>query len=471
MSGGAGPDHDVREAAAAFGKAVTASLPLVEALAAGPDAEATEPNHPVPTHLIHWPVGPRVTAVPPDLRRRALEEGWLVTTEQPGPVDPSVTGPLAGWHVAVKDLIDVAGLPVRNGTPGGLWRNPSTSAPAWTRLAGAGAHCVGKTAMHEMAWGLTTPTIGNPHDRHRFAGGSSGGSGAVVVAGAAHAALGTDTGGSIRVPAALCGVVGLRPTHGTVDTSDVTPMAPSQDVVGPLAPDLDTCALLLEQLIDRPLLMNPDARARPWRVGVLDSPGALEAEVDAAYRDTLTRLRDRGVEVVHLAHTPLRESGALSVLTMLAESALLHAPAVSADPDGFGGEFRGITSVGEALLAQRSDIEDLLQGARRALRMRTAALFDAHRLDAVLTPTTPCVAPLRSRGVVLLGGRHVPVATALSTFTAWSAASGWPAISVPVPAPDLPVGIQVMALPHREDVCLMLGRWAQRSLSRGELWK
>lgn len=461
MSDDGRPTPDAREAAAAFGKVATVSLPVVEALAAGPDAEAPEPDHPVPTGLTPWPMPPPITPVPPDLRRRAADNGWLVTAERPQPTDPDDTRPLAGWDVAVKDLIDVAGLPVRNGTPGGLWRNPSTSAPVWTRLVEAGARCAGKSATHEMAWGLTTPAIGNPHDQRRFAGGSSGGSAAVVAAGAAHGALGTDTGGSIRVPAALCGVVGLRPTHGTIAPSGVTPMAPSQDVTGPLAPDLDRCALLLEHLLGRPLRLDPDAQPNRWRIGVLLSPGALEDEVEAAYHATVARLHDRGVQVVEIPHPPLRESGALSVLTMLAESATLHATAVAADPDGFGAEFRGITSAGEALLAQRHEVDDLLRAARRALRVRTAELFDAHRLDAVLTPTTPCVAPLRNEGAVSLARRQVPVANALSVFTAWSAASGWPAISVPVPAERLPVGIQLMSRPHREDVCLALGGWVQ----------
>lgn len=448
--------HDAR---IAYGKALTASMPAIEELAADPEADGAELHHRRPGDARPWPPPAVLPPIPPDARQIAREAGWLVAAlDDLG--SPGV-GRLAGLDVAVKDLIDVAGLPVRNGTPGGLWRDPSTSAPAWSSLARAGARCVGKAATHELAWGVTTPAIGNPHDLTRYAGGSSGGSGACVASGAAHGALGTDTGGSIRVPAALCGVVGIRPTHGSVDPAGVTPMAPSQDVVGPLARDVTTCAVMLEELTGRPV--GPPEERRRRRIGVLVSPGALDADVAAAYARTRSRLADRGVEIVEIPRIPLRESGALSLVTMVAESAALHAEAVAADPEGFGPEVRGILSVGRRLLEARGpdDVTTLLRRGRHALRVRTEELFAEHRIDAFLTPTTPCVAPLRGRPTVRLGERDVPVSAALSRFTAWSAAAGWPAISVPVPAGPLPVGIQLMARPWREDLCLALGELAQ----------
>ncbi|MQA76790.1 MAG: amidase, partial [Solirubrobacterales bacterium] len=181
---------------------------------------------------------------------------------------------LAGLSVAVKDIVDVAGLPTRNGTAGGRWREPVRSATAWQLLAEAGARCVGKSATHEMAWGVTTPQI--PHPRHaaHSCGGSSGGSAACVATGAAHGALGTDTGGSIRIPAALCGVLGFRPTTGAVGLTGVTPLAPEQDAIGPLAAELPTCLAMLEALLARPSTPPADATV-PARVGVLSRTGRL----------------------------------------------------------------------------------------------------------------------------------------------------------------------------------------------------
>lgn len=443
----------------AYGRVLEASLPLVRELAEA-DASEPPPAPPAPGATAPWRSLP--DDVPEQVRhaRRsyAREQGWLLTAAN---ARPPTMGPLNGFDVGVKDLIDVAGFPVHNGTPGGLWRVPTTSAPAWRALQGAGARFVGKTATHEMAWGVTTPQIGNPHDRDRVAGGSSGGSAASVATGAADAALGTDTGGSIRIPAALCGVVGIRPTHGTVSLDGVTPLAPSQDVVGPLAPDVATAAVLLETMTGRLLGGRNDPSPKGLRIGAPADPGSLDAVVGASYENALLRLADLGVEVVECPTPLLRDAGALSVVTMLAESAALHADAVRCAPGAFGSEARALLTIGSDAAASG----DLLLRARATLRSRTAAAFAHYGIDAFVTPTTPCVAPPRDQPTIRLGDRDVPVATALSRFTAWSAATGWPAITVPLRAPtaaattgtSLPCGLQVMARSHREDICLRVG--------------
>jgi Asp-tRNA(Asn)/Glu-tRNA(Gln) amidotransferase A subunit family amidase len=426
-----------------YGKAMQASLRAVHELVAG------EPG-PAPRQ-VRWEAAPSGATV-----AEARERGWLVAVPPAGApcgavVGASGDGPLSGLAVAVKDIIDVAGLPTRNGTRGGRWREPERSATAWQRLGDAGARCVGKSATHEMAWGVTTPQIPNPLDPARVAGGSSGGSAACVTAGVSPGALGTDTGGSIRIPAALCGVVGIRPTLGSVPMDGITPMAPSQDTVGPIARDLATCAAMLEVLLDRPLALDQDVVPR-LRVGALASPGRVDAETATAYDETVRRLQDAGVEVVRCETDLVHRSGGVSTLAMMLESAAEHAGAVHADPSAFGGEARALLTLGTGLGDQR---EPLLR-ARQVLRSRTRELFARLRIDAMLTPATACVAPLRESRTVRLGDREVPVATALSRFTAWASATGLPAISVPVPTPGLPVGMQLMAREHDEDVCLLL---------------
>ncbi len=414
----------------------------------------TTPDGPTADLAVPPPPAPRTTVA------AALEEGWLVSAP-PDQAEGSGEGPLTGLTVAVKDLIDVAGLPTRNGTPRGAWRAASTSAPVWRRLAASGAACVGKAALHEMAWGVTSPALRNPLDPSRYTGGSSGGSAAAVAAGVCGAALGTDTGGSIRVPAALCGLVGLRPTHGLLPLEGITALAPSQDVVGPIAPDVATCAAVLGALLDAPLPALPDSGVG-LRVGVLADPGPMDGAVAAAYDDFLDALRRAGVELVHCHEVPTREAGALSVVTMLVESAAAHASTVHADPLGFGGEARALLTLAEDLVG--AETTTLLRRARTTLRADTASLYDQLRIDAFLTPTTSCVAPRRDATHVPLAGREVPVTAALSRHTAWSAATGWPAVSVPVPTPGpLPAGMQLMARPHQEHLALGLGSVATTS--------
>lgn len=431
---------------AAYTRVLEAALTIVQDLASHRHDTAPRPNVP--------PVGAWVdpTRRPPTTSvAEALSRGWLVT---PGSAGSGGSGALAGLTVALKDNIDVAGFPTRNGTPSGGWRTPTRSAPAWQRLAEEGATCVGKAAMHEMAWGVTTPMISNPLDEDCYCGGSSGGSAAAVASGVCTGALGTDTGGSIRIPAALCGVVGLRPTHGLLPVAGVTPLAPNQDVVGPIATDVVTCTALMERLLGHPLTPAHEPN-RAWRVGIHPDPGPMDEAVAEAYRSTLEKLSQAGVHLVECPDAPVREASALSVVTMLVESAGLHAEAVRSSPYEYGGEARALLTLAADLVSPRTTA--LLERSRSVLHSETTSFYSEWRLDAFLTPTTPCVAPRRDHATVSLSGREIPVSAALSRHTAWAAAIGWPAISTPAPTPGpLPAGMQLMTPPHRDDVCLSL---------------
>lgn len=432
----------------AFTAAAQAALTIVRdaATAGGSGHGAAAWPRPASSDSFHaWRPHPATASI-----AQAVDVGWIVA---PGDRDASrPDGRLSGLRVAVKDVIDVAGLPTRNGTPGATWRVPETSAAAWSLLADEGALCVGKAATHELAWGVTTAGVPHPLDPTRMPGGSSGGSAACVAAGVADAALGTDTGGSIRIPAALCGVVGLRPTTGSVPRDGVTPLAPTQDVVGPLAHDVSTCAAVAEVMLGRPL-----GRSTPsiGRVGVLTATGGLDDATAEAWSRTVAGLDASGAQTVAIEAAPLRLAGALSLLTMLRESAKSHADAALADRAGFGGEARALVTLGRTLEIE----EHLLRRARAALRDDTVRVFADHGVAAVITPATACTAPTRSAQVVELGGRQVPVATALTRFTAWAATIGLPAISVPAPSESrLPVGIQVIAAPDDEATCLTVAR-------------
>jgi Asp-tRNA(Asn)/Glu-tRNA(Gln) amidotransferase A subunit family amidase len=403
-----------------------------------------------------WPerrgvVGP---AIVPALRARdeldlarARIEGWLVSPPAEGAAG---AGSLDGVGVAVKDVIDVAGLPTGNGAAGRPARVPTDHAAAWAVLEARGARCIGKAATHEWAWGVTTPTIANPVDPSRLAGGSSGGSAAAVSGGAAHAGLGTDTGGSIRIPAALCGVVGIRPTWGRIDMAGITPLAPEQDVVGPLATDVATAAAMLEVLLGRHCMPSEDT-VHGLRVGLLVRTGALDGHVDHHYMETLHALESLGVHLVPLDTNLPRLAANLSLVTMLTSSARLYAGQVRSAPETFGSATRALLTLGEDLL----DADEVVR-ARRALEAMTADLFRTHDLDLVLTPSVPCVAPSRTADHIDLTNRIEHVDAALTRFTAWAAATGLPAIAVPTGRGRLPTSMHVMAPPDREDACLRL---------------
>lgn len=382
----------------------------------------------------------------------ARERGWL-TFVAAGREEAPAPGPLHGLTVSVKDIVDVAGMPTHNGTPSALWREPSESAPVWQRLRGDGASCVGKSATHEMAWGLTTPQIPHPVDPDRCAGGSSGGAAASIAAGVCDGGIGTDTGGSVRVPAALCGVVGFRPTWGTVPTDGITPLAPAQDVPGPLAHDVRTALAMLESLAGR-AMTPPDPDVEGLRIGVLARTGRLQPAVERACRDALERLEHAGAVLVPIETDVVRHSAGISLLTMLEASARLHAGSVRADPAGFGDEARALLTLGEPLEEHAS----LIVAGRAGIVDRTERLFSEHRIDAFMTPTTACTAPLRRAATVAVGGRDEPVSAALARFTAWASVTGMPALSLPVGADGhgMPIGIQVMAPPHHEPICALI---------------
>ncbi|MGH3357525.1 MAG: amidase family protein, partial [Nocardioidaceae bacterium] len=190
-------DADERRARETYGAWMVRGREVVTALAERPERPGWPDDDP-PDDLpaSRWTRRPYPDRTAVDA---ALAQGWLVAAP-PDDIRAEATGsgPLRGLAAGVKDIIDVAGMPTRNGTSGAAWREPTDSADCWSALAGAGARCVGKAATHEMAWGVTTPQIANPLAADRIAGGSSGGSAAAVASGAAHGALGTDTGGSIR---------------------------------------------------------------------------------------------------------------------------------------------------------------------------------------------------------------------------------------------------------------------------------
>jgi Asp-tRNA(Asn)/Glu-tRNA(Gln) amidotransferase A subunit family amidase len=369
-------------------------------------------------------------------------------------------GPLAGVPVAIKDVFDVAGQRVGNGTSGFGQRTASEDSTAWARLAAAGAVPAGRTRLPELAWDVRTPGCVNPWAPGRDVGGSSGGSAVAVAAGVVRFALGTDTGGSIRIPAALCGVAGLRPTAGAVSGRGVTALAPAMDTAGPIAATVADCLLVHTLLTGAGPGGQPVQGPAGLRVGWPEEfwRGRVSPDAERCTAAAASALRDAGADVVPVDLPPLAaQARNAAYVIILAESAgLWHAAAAAAAPGEVSGRLAGLLAAGAAVPAA-----GYLRARRVAavLRREIGALLARQRLAALLLPTVPVAAAPTGAESVEIGGRAVPVEAAYVSLTGLASVTGLPALSVPcgLAGSGLPLGAQLVGPAHTEAVLCRLG--------------
>jgi aspartyl-tRNA(Asn)/glutamyl-tRNA(Gln) amidotransferase subunit A len=369
-------------------------------------------------------------------------------------------GPLHGVPVAVKDLLAMRGTPTTAGSKILADNITDSDAAAVERLEAAGAVIIGKTRLSEFAYspGSNNAHYGstrNPRHPERDTGGSSSGSAAAVGAELVYAAIGSDTGGSIRIPASFCGIVGLKPTFGRISLYGVLPLAWSLDHLGPLTRSVADAALMLECLagydrrdsrtrqgIRAPVPADLDAGVRGLRIGVLgdDGTGARlgsDAAI-AAWRQGLAAMQHNGAELVRIDLPELEPLRLLNSAILAMEASSYHQPWLRARLEDYG-EFMRQRIL--AAFAYRPGAFVRAQQARAALRQRCDAIWE--RIDLLSTPAQPDVAPpLGSLGSI--------------AFTAPFNLLGWPAISVPcgIGADDLPIGLQLVGKPWDEATVL-----------------
>jgi aspartyl-tRNA(Asn)/glutamyl-tRNA(Gln) amidotransferase subunit A len=352
--------------------------------------------------------------------------------------------PHDGIALAVKDLFDTAGLTTTYGSIVFAEHVPEKTAEAVIRLEAAGYVDVGKTNLHEFAYGTTSQnahfgTVPNPAFPGRIAGGSSGGSAAALAAGLADAALGTDSGGSIRIPAACCGLVGLKPTYGLVPLDGCFPLAPTFDHAGPMARTVDECARMLAALVP-----GLERREHPApRVGVAWVEDC-DPLVAARVQEVADRLDARPVEL------PLERD---TYRLFMREVADVHRDLFADHADEYGDNVR--TKIERCLAVTDAEVE-AARRAREDYRRAAEALFET--IDVLLTPTLARVPPPADVS-------ELEVREKLIRFTYPFNLLGWPALALPAGLAEdaLPASAQLVARPGEESMLLSIGA----SLERG----
>ncbi|HEY6259822.1 MAG TPA: AtzE family amidohydrolase [Xanthobacteraceae bacterium] len=376
--------------------------------------------------------------------------------------------PLAGVPFAVKNLFDVKGLATLAGSKINRSREPaSRDAVLIERLESAGAILVGALNMGEYAYDFTGENIHagpsrNPHDVTRMTGGSSGGSGGAVAGGLVPLSLGSDTNGSIRVPASLCGLFGLKPTYGRLTRARTFPFVASLDHLGPLSRTTHDLALAYDAMqgpdpedaacANRPIEPVTPLLARAADGLTVAVAGGyfrkgLSPEAFAAVDRVAAALGvNRDIEIPEAA----RARAAAYVITA-SEGAALHLDRLRAHAADFDPAVRDRLIAGAMVPAA---LVNKAQIFRRWYRARVLELFD--KVDAILAPATPCTAPAIGQKTFWLDGEAVPVRANLGIYTQPISFIGLPVVAVPLPLTPLPIGVQIIVAPWREDVALRI---------------
>lgn len=357
-------------------------------------------------------------------------------------------GPLHGVPISIKDLIDIAGQPTTAGSRVFEHRIADADAPVITRLRAAGAVIIGKTNLHEFALGTTCEDSGfgpvlHPLDPSRSPGGSSGGSAVSVATGMSEMSIGTDTGGSIRIPSSVCGLVGLKPSIHDVPKTGVIPLSTTFDHVGPITKSVADAAAMWRVLADCPTDIFATPKPSEVRLGLLTGyfVEPLESTVRAAFDSAIARLRDANIQMADCQIADAANIHHTYVDVVLPEAAAWHAQYLDTRGSLYTNNVRARLIAGREISAVA--YFTALQVCD-SYRLQVDALLAT--VDALVLPTLPITAPVMGQGEIVLNGQKVNVRAAMLRNTQLFNMTGHPAISLPLPMPAgvLPCGLQLV---------------------------
>ena len=374
-------------------------------------------------------------------------------------------GPLHGIPVSIKDLFAVRGMPTQAGTRAQLPALGRDEATLVSRLREAGALVFAKTNMHEIALGATgenrwTGDVKNPFDPARQSGGSSSGAAVAVATGIGAAGIGSDTGGSVRIPAAFCGITGFKPSYAAIPLDGALPLSWTCDHAGPLARCVDDCAALFEVMARRRVAHGAAGRRPRLAVPHAWLAGRLQPAVREAFARVLESLAKEQAEIVAVAAPTLALAWQCYTPIVRAEAAWVHRAALDAGASGFSGMVLPALEAGRALAAR--DYIDALK-----LRERVCADLDAGLagVDALILPTSAVLPPLRGQEQIDVEGGRTTVREAVLGQTLPFSLCGLPTLTLPVGLVEgLPMGLQAVGRRGADAALLALGRWLEATV-------
>lgn len=374
-------------------------------------------------------------------------------------------GPLHGIPVSVKDLFAVRGMPTQAGTRAPLPPLGRDEAVLVSRLREAGALVFAKTNLHEIALGATgenrwTGDVKNPFDPARQSGGSSSGAAVAVATGIGLAGIGSDTGGSVRIPAAFCGVTGFKPSFGAIPLAGALHLSWTCDHAGPLARCVDDCAVLFEAMARRRVAHGAPARRPRLAVPAAWLAGRLQPAVREAFERLLAALAAERAELQQVAAPALALAWQCYTPIVRAEAAWVHRAALAVGAPGFSELVLPALKAGRALAA--ADYIDALKARERVCAELDALLAG---VDALVLPTSAVLPPLRGQDEIEVEGGRTTVREAVLGQTLPFSLCGLPTLSVPVGLVDgLPMGLQLVGRRDGDASLLALGRWIEAAV-------